>query len=84
MKFELKYVYKAIINIIMFGVQRSMKGSTTVEELVVSKVTQVGCKISLNRKWPSKNINDAIHLRGALIKAFTVELRSSAYLCVHR
>ena len=38
----------------MFGVQKSMKGSATVEKLVVSKVATVGCKISLNRMRPSK------------------------------
>ena len=50
---ELKYVCKAIMNTNTFGVQRSMKGSTTAKELAVSKVTQVGCEIFLNRKCPT-------------------------------
>lgn len=32
-----------------FAIRRSMRGSTTVQKLVVSKVARVGCKISLNR-----------------------------------
>ena len=40
-------LYHAIINTSMFGVQKSMKGLATVEELVVSIVATVGCKISL-------------------------------------
>ena len=36
---ELEYT---VMNTGAFGVQRSMKGSTTVKELVVSKVAQVG------------------------------------------
>ena len=31
-----------------FGVQKSMKGLATVEELAVPEVVRVGCKISLN------------------------------------
>ena len=42
-------LHEAIMNTSAFGVQRSMKGSTTVEELVFSKVARVGCEISLNR-----------------------------------
>ena len=44
------------MNTSAFGVQRSLKGSAKVEELVVSKVAQVECEISLSRNCPSKNI----------------------------
>ena len=37
-------LYQAIVNTSTFGVQRSMKDSTTIEELVVSKFAWVGCK----------------------------------------
>ena len=51
-------LYKAIMKTSAFGVMRSMKGSRTVEKLVVSKVAWVECEVSLNRKHPSKNIYD--------------------------
>ena len=44
------------MNTSIFGVQSSMKVSTTVEEVVLLKVTQLECKISLNRKCLSINI----------------------------
>ena len=47
-------LYEATMNTSAFGVQRSMKGLATVKELVVFKVARVVCKISLNRKHPSK------------------------------
>ena len=47
------------MNTSAFGVQKSMKGLATVEELAVSKVdvARVGYKISLNTTRPSKNIH---------------------------
>ena len=46
--------------------EQSINYSTTVEELVVLKVAQVGCEISLNRKRPSKIIYAA---NGTCIRA---------------
>ena len=54
------------MNTSAFGVQRSMKGSATVKELVVFKVARVVCKISLNRKRPSKIF---MPLKGARVTA---------------
>ena len=48
------------------GCERSRNYLTTVKELVVLKVAQVGCEISLNRKCPSNNIYAA---KGACIRA---------------
>ena len=46
--------------------EQSTNYSTTVEELVILKVTQVGCEISLNRKRPSKIVYAA---NGTCIRA---------------
>ena len=61
-------LYQAVVNTSVFEVQ--VKGSI-VEELVVSKVARVRCKISLNRKRPSKNIYDTKgRLRSSEKKSF--------------
>ena len=49
-------MYHAIMNASAFVVQKSMKGSATVEELLVSKVATVRYKMFYNRTRPSKNI----------------------------
>ena len=46
--------------------EQSTNYLTTVKVLVVLKVAQVGCEISLNRKCPSNNIYAA---KGAYIRA---------------
>ena len=52
-------LYQAIVNTSVPEVNETWKGSATVEKKGVSKVAQaIWCKISLNRKRPSKNIYD--------------------------
>ena len=57
-----------------FGVQRSMKGLATVEELVVSKVPRVGCEISLKIKSALQKIfmlPNGIHIRAGKISVLS-------------
>ena len=58
-----------MMNTRVLGVQKSIKGSATVEELVISKVARVGCEISLNRTSPSKIFMTPKGARDKVIKS---------------